>query len=740
MNQEEKKRQKRVLALFEIFTSEKSYLEDLLLWGKEFREMVAGSEAISQHKKKEVMDVVLMNISEIYDLHHGMYGDMCAASGISGDAADLPAPPADIPPDKIKKFCEIFTSKETELKKLYMVYSEKTPKSIFFLNNMMTENKLFKQDVMKLLERNGKLHLGCANFIFRPTQKIARYPLLFGTLQKRERPELKDAVREVVQCIEKINREMNTVVRSSSNYFELYVLYHFVRWNPNESYNMGILQKERTLLKKGNVVLRLDEGEPKEAVIAVLDNAVFFMVESKSSNAILQDLYMVGPPIPMEMVVVHKKTYTEEDEENGKFFMYIFNKVGERKIYLLKFEEKKQRDVYFNIIKEAVQKIEEILYRVSVRKFSVCPPEKSQIAGMLLDSHVLESGRSAAEEEGGGGREKAERGEDKETKEKPPAQKAGGPEKKRKQKSDEEMSIDPQYAKEYRTIEVSSEEGVKKRGLLMVNTGGIDYISCGKVETVYADKHIKKIVYHNELGVIFFLRKTSLFFSVLDFSGSTLKISPKKLYGSVENVFFGRIEQNECMAVKTLKTMFRADELLVITLTRNGDKIQTSLFRKMYVGSNINHLTFFGRQIVLACNDFEMININDLTTQELLDPLDQSIHVYLDTQKTNTSMIKKVWEDTYLVVFETIGFFIDKYGTRKKRDILFLWHGKCSSFHLTPEYVVAIGADVARIFTLKDGKLRGCVPIKNARAISVGDSIYLHDEKFVYQVEMGRTG
>lgn len=704
-----KEEYKRARALLELYTSEILYLQDLDTWNDDFREMVIGSAAFPPHKKEEFLADVLINTGEICGLHKEIFSDMCKIVGIEEDKVEKGFLEKKVTPGQVKSLCSAFMSRKEKMASAYVTYTKQAPKATFRIESTIKENNPFMMEVMELLDRKNKLHLGCAHFIFRPTQKIARYPTLFQAARKRGLPEEQDVLQEVIECIKGINQEVNKSVEYSTNYFDLYVLAHSIQWAGSSAGHLstGMLQKERRLLKKEEVKVRVGNDAERSAIMVILDNAVMFLKRSESSDVIMQALYLQGEVLPIDLIDVQKgePKVSKDAEEEERFYLNIVKTAGAASFYLVECDET-QRDILFNLLTDTIREARSRFLRMEVDKMDLFNPEvmksSETSAVFICDKPPSDPAQNDDHE----GRSSHNHG-----------QTAGD--------SGDKVAI----------REVPASERMD-RELIMSNARGIEYISRSQRKVIHEGVAVRRVHYHRDLNALFFIQKKKLCVSPVSAKRDS-PLASRELVSGVEDMFFGSIEGEHYMAVKR-RNYLGSEELNILRLSQQEGRVSQRMHRKMYIAGQVRDLSFFGKQVVLASNDFEMINIDDLTTQELLDPLDPSIHVYVNRKDLQTVMTRKIRENTYLVAFNDMGFFIDKYGSRKKRHVLFLWQAKCTQISVLGGYIAAVAPNVVRIFTLDDGVLRGSLPIENARIVGHPDLLYLYDDRYLYAVTFSK--
>ncbi|KAI5159536.1 hypothetical protein NEAUS03_0383 [Nematocida ausubeli] len=244
------------------------------------------------------------------------------------------------------------------------------------------------------------------------------------------------------------------------------------------------------------------------------------------------------------------------------------------------------------------------------------------------------------------------------------------------------------------------------------------------------------VVYNEKVSNVFVRIEKAVYSFVLsqDIQQSPPKL--RKLIGSTDISFIKNSEtENEILLIAKQIGYLGSEELFIFKITADQTGYLTKkTHRRMYIAGDIMDVSFFGKNMVLSSNDFELIDLVDLTTQELLDPLDKTIAIYVDKTESKPLSIAKIDDNLYLVALSDVGFYINKYGSRKKTNIVFLWLMAVNYVFVFKEYIIAIGAEQVKIFTLKDGILRGIFEIANCKHLHHPDYIIIYNDTKIYRI------
>ncbi|KRH92339.1 Rho GEF GTPase protein, partial [Pseudoloma neurophilia] len=271
----------------------------------------------------------------------------------------------------------------------------------------------------------------------------------------------------------------------------------------------------------------------------------------------------------------------------------------------------------------------------------------------------------------------------------------------------------------------------------------------------------------------------------------------KSIATGVNNFYYGSTSNKLTIATLQISNSSTSIISLYKIVIKNG-LFNIVMDRKLFVGCRVYEISFFQTMLVIACKDFEMVDSDTLKTQELVDPLDLCVPFYFkelqtvtalsvftvfltspdeqhlneqnflnkesddlqnsernkdkDDQKNDNQNNSKISEDLknnkhisrkkrsskeeklYLVCYDTIGFFIDKYGRTIRQNVIFIWYFKPISFKIFKKYIVVIGEKELLIYSLIDGSIIYNKMINNLSFVEGSESLLFHDEHNMYKI------
>ncbi|OAG30386.1 hypothetical protein NEIG_00549 [Nematocida sp. ERTm5] len=658
--------QKRMQAIYELFESESRYVYDLVLWMRTIKHLVVNTTTLDVYSKQVFLSQVIGNSDSIYELHDAILINFMKRLNINRNTPKDVFLRMDISSKALVDILKAYNIRKNMISSIYIEYAGRIPQAARTMKMLIEDNKNFETEISDVLHRINRLHLGCSHFIMRPMQKITRYPLLFKAILKYALPEESGALSEAITNIEQINLHVNQNVQYSTDYFTLFQLSHEINYKKRPAFSVGIIQKDRRLLKMEEEVSIVTNTGYKTVSIVILDNCVFFIeciikirgIYMKTVKTLL-DEYMAPDQVNASIV-------DGPNEDSARIKITC----GEKE-YLIECKEW-AADEIVRVINDIKTVERSKFYDFKLEEMQNLSKGKDISLSLINPKEII-----AWTEEGLG------------------------------------------------NVAIGCEEG-------------LEVIMNGERVRVVDKKHCTDVVYNSKLSNVFLRIDRAVHCFALDENISNSIPSLQKIISSTEVSFIKNTpdesEENVLLIAKKIGYL-GSEELFIFTLTAdNSGYLSKTTYRRMYIAGDIMDVSFFGNNMVLCSNDFELIDLIDLTTQELLDPLDKTIAIYVDKIESKPLSIAKIEENLYLVVLSDIGFFINKYGSRKKSNIVFLWLMAINYAFVFKEYVVAIGATQVKIFTLKDGMLRSILNIMNGKHLIHPEYIIIYNDTSIYRI------
>lgn len=252
-------------------------------------------------------------------------------------------------------------------------------------------------------------------------------------------------------------------------------------------------------------------------------------------------------------------------------------------------------------------------------------------------------------------------------------------------------------------------------------------------KNLYEDP-VEKLIYDGVNKIICFLSEGKI--KVASFVPTQTSLDTKTIANNVSNFFYGSIA-NKLTIASLVVTTSSTTTISLFKIELKNDIISVVMDRKLFVGCLVFEIAFFETMLIIACKDFEMVDSDTLKTQELVDPLDLCIPFYFKELKTVTALcVFTISKNLYLVCYDTMGFFIDKFGRTVKQDTIFVWYFTPCKFRIYKGFIVCLGEHEIAIWTLPNAKIVYNKKIENLNFVEGAKSLLLHDEHNMYKIDL----
>ncbi|ADM11190.1 Rho/Rac/Cdc42-like GTPases guanine nucleotide exchange factor [Encephalitozoon intestinalis ATCC 50506] len=785
------KLRKVIEAIGEIFKSEQNYIQDLLMWERDFRIWILNCPLFSTPKiKYEICDRIFINLENIQKLHENIYKDMkkmnlSIYSEITGNhelknTEEYMIDKVDINNPKIQKleYVSIY-EKYIEEFELYKEYVRRLPKADFELEKLIFRLPEFEKGVENFLKEKNAEFLGVKHFLYRPSQKLARYPMLLRAVAKNTEGELKSAYENLIEKFMKIAKNADKEFNRFGTQFAIY------RLGINFSYKkevrnqhcLALFQKKRRLLKEGKVLVR---GETKEdsptCKLFIFDHLILICDYPKNKFA---EIFIREEPIFMARLVVLKKDtgFFPQDESFEELSPLLLFEIGGDKAQGLYFQDKGERDVYYNIIQKAILQarsklrsdvtIEELPFNIDEPVKYVCKATDFDWYGESLSSSGSleeESFSTPSEEE----KSFSEDSEEKEVEVEDnelieivnrflEIKKKNSEEEKRQSEETDQIGSQTKPKKGqslwkilFPTADffVSSIQlppplnrrddaeyiFAQKNMYIIATSDGVCRFFNNRIDKIL-ERKVKKIIYDSTYEIMLYQSESILYAS--HFNVESTSLEENVLKDDIEDFFYGITKQGPCIASTDSGDGKSFSIFLFLAIVSNRS-IVIELSRRLYVGLQVYNVFFCSDKIVIASKDFEIIDMETLRTEELLQIYDPFIPVlFQGLQGITARSIFPVSPHEFLLCFDSIGFIVDEIGKLKRTDVIFLWNCVPIEFKVIRNYVICIGANVINIFCLKTGLLVFSKFQDGLRFVTGSLEPLVHDGRKFYKIIFG---
>ncbi|ELA46583.1 hypothetical protein VCUG_01913, partial [Vavraia culicis subsp. floridensis] len=363
-----KQLRKRLEALSEIFESEKSYVQDLKIWGEDFKRYLFQSETLTVEKKHSLSKTLFINLDAIIALHEQIIrelgrrneyiremngistGDVCKPIVVTDESAQM---------FKDLEYHSVYY-KYLNRFGVYRYYVSRLPTVEFDLDKECNMNRFFKQELMEFFNKRN-IELGPKHFIYRASQKLARYAILWNAvLHYEENPSFIEGINTTVQKLKEIAKDVDQTYGSINESYKIFRFsadLHYAESVKNRI-PLNLFQKQRKILKEGDVIIKYRHiREPKMLRFIVLDTVILICDVVKQGNVEIK--YIITDPLPLFKYIVTERNigYTFDNEYLESMNpLFLLERAG-TDIVVIFFKDERIKRMYFDVIHAAMEEV-----------------------------------------------------------------------------------------------------------------------------------------------------------------------------------------------------------------------------------------------------------------------------------------------------------------------------------------------------------------------------------------------
>ncbi|EPR77950.1 hypothetical protein SLOPH_2317 [Spraguea lophii 42_110] len=393
---------RRLEALSELYNSEKAYLDDLYMWEK-FKKYLLNCKSLTVKRRYDLAELTFINTESIIKLHESILKDMIMRNKecyiknniVLDDGGDLFSEESkeqsnngddhkkrveykiDVKNPDIFKSLEYFSIYDNNFEKFsaYKEYAYRLPKGEFEIEKENEINSQFKNEVDEFFYENKISDLGIRHYLFRPTQKLPRYAMLFKAIQKNEKDtEYSAKIAETSNNIRSLTKEVDKIFGDMNNYFKLYKLSKELRYihEIENKMPLGLFSRKRKFIREGEVFAKNEFiKHPRELRFLLFDHIILLC--DVISQYMGEAKYIVSEPLVLVNYVVIDKSigYIPDDLYIKQLYPLFLLEKGGSKITSLFFKDVNLRNLYFADIKTAIEKAKALFSeKITLRKLT----------------------------------------------------------------------------------------------------------------------------------------------------------------------------------------------------------------------------------------------------------------------------------------------------------------------------------------------------------------------------------
>ncbi|KAI5168612.1 hypothetical protein PAEPH01_0278 [Pancytospora epiphaga] len=244
--------------------------------------------------------------------------------------------------------------------KKYEEYVAWLPKSEYEFERSNSRSSGFNK-VIKDFQIEYKVeHIGTKHFFYRPSGKLARYPLLLKAILKNETDEsFARQYRELIEQFKTFTTKIDRMFKISSEFFTMFLLSNMLRYTEEveNTQFVGLIFRDIKLIKTGKIILKSGRGMPATyRQIYIFNRAIVFC---KSADNLFDEIDISEAPIFLHGLTAirrHTDRFGKDEKTDAFYPIYLMqSSLGiERMIY---FEDESTRDLYYFMIRGAIRRI-----------------------------------------------------------------------------------------------------------------------------------------------------------------------------------------------------------------------------------------------------------------------------------------------------------------------------------------------------------------------------------------------
>ncbi|TBU07850.1 CNH domain-containing protein [Hamiltosporidium magnivora] len=270
----------------------------------------------------------------------------------------------------------------------------------------------------------------------------------------------------------------------------------------------------------------------------------------------------------------------------------------------------------------------------------------------------------------------------------------------------------------------------KEEGFLLISQkNGVYKKYNGEITKIY-EKSVKKMIYDIRMDFLIYQQGDTLLVSILEPESTFLEETI--VMDDTDTFFYGMTMEKNYIAIKKLSSD-TTGSIYLFEVFQNDGYLKIKLYRRLYIGSHISRVEFLKAKLIIACKDFEIVDSDTLRTQELIDPSDPCTpYLFFLLENSYAKNIFKITNTTFLVCFDSIGFFIDSFGHTIQRNIIFSWHCIPTDFKMFENYLVCLSSDHLSIWDVTNANIVFVKYIRGLRFVEGTTKPLLHDKRSLY--------
>ncbi|KAI8605082.1 CNH domain-containing protein [Dissophora ornata] len=684
---DEKKRQE---VIFELIYTEKDFVNDLKYLNDKWITPIRNLDLLPESRREAFIDRVFYNIKDVYAVNSKLGEALLKRQATYSVIPEV----GDIFLEHVINFSPFVLYGANQIEAKYEFEHEKNTNSAFSKFVEETERK----PESRKLELNG--------YLTKPTTRLGRYPLLLEAVLKytpEDSPD-KKAIPKVVSIIKDFLQKVNLESGKCENAFNLRQINKGLQWK-SEPMELNLLAKDRQLIMKGPLKKKGTSSEHADLYVFVFDHVLLLTKEKKGKGG---EGYKVHKrPIPLELLTLS----TMEEP---------ITKSSRRSSSLIPHKSSSHASTVVSKITPTSGPLSKITSD-SKSGYPIVFTHMGRYGGSFTLYATTHAGRK--------------NWMDKIQKQIQAL--------KNKADSWKLLPLSERFFSSGNKVNCSSTYDNGRQLVIGTDAGVFVGRPKGQFIKIIPRERVSQVDVLEDERILLVLAEKQLLaygFEVMDPNDSTPNKRFKKLGSSVSFFKIG-VWQNKTLVglvknsvnaldqsstVKTLEPIeqggSKKNKHSLRTMLRGGNTELFRLYKDFYVPRETNSLHFLRNTLCVGCSKgFELIDLTNLNTQELLDVNDPTLDfVHKKDENLKPLAIYRVGSGdsfSFLLCYEDFAFYVDKVGRRARNGWIIHWEGVPTFCALSLPYVIAFDPSFIEIRHVETGDLVQIIPGNNIRCL-----------------------
>ncbi|KAI8911868.1 CNH domain-containing protein [Gorgonomyces haynaldii] len=631
-------------AIHEIIATEQEFVQDLYNTIQLFVNPLLSEQILEPHRRQEFVESVFSNVAELHKVNQQLSSLLLERQRES---------------QVVRQVGDIFL----QIAPLFGPYIEYGKKQVF-AKSIVDEERSRNPEFVKFLDSRQRLQelrkLTLETFLTKPSTRLGRYgPLLSAVLKKTpdNHPD-KENIPKALTIIDQVLQKINVEVGKESDRLTIHQLDQKLVATDEERAELGLRNPFRKVIRKGPVLMKKG-AQDVEVEVYLFDHCLAIFRKKDGQYK------LVKKPIPLELLETQQdktqlKSVSSEDlhranstgnqpplQRTGVVKSYTMSSLNTFTVFVVHLG--RQGTTHMLSTRSEAERLSWV-QAVEKQKAQIVA-EKSKFEQVTIVSNIFPINNKVNSSTVY--KTWAILGTD-------TGLFLGLP-------SDQGSILYKSFAKFMDIPTVSQVEILEKYHMLLVlSAGTLFYFSLSDFDPIKKmdAKNGRKV----SSGVSFFKQGTSRDMNLI----AVVKSSTIETKVKVFEPFEGKHQSKSLFSINTPTVPLR-------------------LFKEFYIPSPSSSIHFLKARLCVGCTrGFQLVDLESLTTQDLLDVEDPLLEFVVKRDAVNPISIFRISESNFLICYNEYGFFIDKAGKRSRPDALIQWSGSPTSFSYVPPYIIAV--------------------------------------------------